>query len=263
MRRRADAVTAVSFIDVQRRFTRHIRDPDNAPAPADVEARRMAVYRDLLFRNVAGFLESSFPVLRKIHKDEEWRALVREYFKNHRARTPLFPRMPAEFLQFLQDGAAAARYPFLWELAHYEWVEPALFTDKRECRRRGIDESGDLLTGAPVLNNLAWSLAYRYPVHRISPEYLPLEPPPQPTCLLVYRDRRDEVRFIELNPATARLADSVRNNPGGKTGGELLEDLARELGRPGCRATIDGGRAMLEELREKQAILGVEKTVSS
>ncbi len=258
-------MTAASFIDVQRRFTRHIRDPDNAPAPPDIAARRMAVYRDLLFRNVASFLASSFPVLRKIHKDEEWRTLVRAYFKNHRARTPLFPRMPAEFVQFLQDdgGNGAARYPFLWELAHYEWAELSLFTDKRECRRRGIDEDGDLLTGAPVLNNLAWSLAYRYPVHRISPDFLPLEPPLSPTCLLVYRDRRDKVRFIELNPATARLVDNVRNNSGGKTGGELLEDLARELGRPGCRATMDGGRAALEELRGKQAVLGVEKTVSS
>jgi len=55
-----------TFTDIQYEFTRHIRDPENQPAPADIEDRRMEIYRDLLYRNVESFMANSYPVLRKI-----------------------------------------------------------------------------------------------------------------------------------------------------------------------------------------------------
>ena len=249
-----------SFKDIQYRFTRHIRDPDNAPAPEDIEDRRMAIYRDLLYRNVESFLANSFPVLKKVLKDDEWHALMREYFRNHKARTPLFPRMPQEFLQYLQDEkeTAGSMYPFLLELAHYEWVELALSLDTREIRQDGINPDGDLLSGVPVLNELSWSLVYDYPVQRIGPDYLPEEKPAQPTCLFVYRDRQDKVRFIELNPLAARLVDCLRGNNGGKTGREILTEIAVEIAHPDPEAVIGGGRSVLEDMREKQVVLGIE-----
>ena len=247
-----------SLRDIQYRFTRHIRDPDNAPAPEDIEDRRMAIYRGLLYRNVESFLANSFPVMRKALKDAEWHSLMRGYFKNHRARTPLFPRMPQEFLQYLQDEKeiAAGIYPFLLELAHYEWVELALSLDTREIRQDGIDPGGELLSGVPVLNELSWSLAYEYPVHRIGPDFLPEAKPAQPTCLLVYRDRQDKVRFIELNPLAARLVDCLKENERGNTGREILTEIAAEIAHPDPEAVIGGGRAVLEDMREKQVILG-------
>ena len=249
-----------SFKDIQYRFTRHIRDPDNAPAPEDIEERRMAIYRDLLYRNVESFLANSFPVMRKVLKDDEWHSLMRKYFKNHRARTPLFPRMPQEFLQYLQDArqTAVSIYPFLLELAHYEWVELALSLDTREIRQDGINPDGELLSGVPVLNELSWSLAYEYPVHRIGPDFLPEAKPAQSVCLLVYRDRQDKVRFIELNPLAARLVDCLRENKGGKTGREILTEIAAEIAHPDPEAVISGGGSVLEDMREKQIVLGTE-----
>ena len=249
-----------SLRDIQYRFTRHIRDPDNAPVPEDIEDRRMAIYRGLLYRNVESFLANSFPVMRKALKDAEWHLLMRGYFKNHRARTPLFPRMPQEFLQYLQDEKeiAAGIYPFLLELAHYEWVELALSLDTREIRQDGINPDGELLSGVPVLNELSWSLAYEYPVHRIGPDFLPRGKPAQPTCLLVYRDRQDKVRFIELNPLAARLADCLKENERGKTGREILTEIAAEIAHPDPEAVIGGGGSLLEDMREKQVVLGIE-----
>ena len=251
-----------SFKDIQYQFTRHIRDPANAPAPEDIEERRMAIYRDLLYRNVESFLANSFPVLRKVLKDDEWHTLMRGYFKNHQSRTPLFPRMPQEFLQYLQDNqeSTAGLYPFLLELAHYEWVELALSIDTREIRQDGIDTGGDLLSGVPVLNELSWSLAYQYPVHRIGPDNLPGEKPAQPTCLLVYRDSQDKVRFIELNPLAARLVDCLKENADKKTGREILTELAGEIAHPDPEVVINGGHAVLEDMREKQALLGIKNS---
>ena len=218
----------------------------------------MAIYRDLLYRNVESFLANSFPVLRKVIKDDDWHSLMREYFKNHQSRTPLFPKMPQEFLQYLQDNEETAQdlYPFLLELAHYEWVELALSIDSREIRQDGLDTGGDLLSGVPVLNELSWSLAYNYPVHRIGPDYLPGEKPAQPTCLLVYRDRQDSVRFIELNPLAARLVDCLKENEENKSGREILMEIAGEIAHPDPEVVINGGRAVLEDMRAKQVILG-------
>ena len=251
-----------SFKDIQYQFTRHIRDPANAPAPGDIEERRMAIYRDLLYRNVESFLANSFPVLRKVIRDDDWHSLMRKYFKNHQSRTPLFPKMPQEFLQYLQDNEETAEnlYPFLLELAHYEWVELALSIDSREIRQDGLDTGGNLLSGVPVLNELSWSLAYNYPVHRIGPDYLPGEKPAQPTCLLVYRDGQDSVRFIELNPLAARLVDCLKENEENKSGREILMEIAGEIAHPDPEIVVNGGCAILEDMREKEVVLGIRNS---
>jgi len=81
-----------NFKDIQYAFTRHIRDPENEPAPNDIEDRRMEIYRDLLYRNVESFMANSFPVLRKIIPDDKWHEMIRDYFKRHQSHTPLFPK---------------------------------------------------------------------------------------------------------------------------------------------------------------------------
>ena len=91
------------FKQTQYAFAAHIRDPQQHPCPQDVEDRRMNIYRELFYNNVEGFMASSFPVLRKIMDDAQWHSLIRDYFSNHKARTPLFPEMPREFLQYLQE----------------------------------------------------------------------------------------------------------------------------------------------------------------
>ena len=118
-----DTADRRNFTAVQYAFARHIRDPENAAAPADVEARRMAIYCDLFYNNVESFIANSFPVLRRITPDDRWHAMLRDYFSRHRARTPLFPKMPQEFLHYLEHERDTEGDPqFLLELAHYEWM---------------------------------------------------------------------------------------------------------------------------------------------
>lgn len=249
-----------SFTAVQYNFTRHIRDPEGSPAPLDIEERRMEIYRGLLYRNVESFMANGFPVLRRIIPDEQWHEMIREYFKKHQARTPLFPRMTREFLLYLEQEQPpfVKAYPFLQELAHYEWVEVELSLDTREIASEGYDQGGDLLTGVPVVNELILPLTYRYPVHRLSPDYLPEEPPEQPTYLLVYRNRRDEIGFMELNPVSARLMELLQQDSG-CTGRELLQQIAEELQHPKPEVVIEGGLQIMETMREKEILLGVRE----
>jgi len=251
------AAEATPFTAVQYALARHLRDPDHALAPADVDPRRLAVYRELLYNNVERFLAGYFPVLRRILGEHAWHAMIGDYFARHRARTPLFPQMPREFLRYLDElREGRDDPPFLRELAHYEWMEAALAIDPHEPDLERVDAGGDLLDGCPVLSPLAWPLRYAFPVHRIGPDYQPRAPGPQPTYLLLYRDAGDVVRFLELNTFSARLVELLgAADPASGRG--LLERIARESGHPQPQAVIDGGAGLLADLRRRTVVLGV------
>lgn len=248
------------FQEVQYAFAAHIRDPEGAPAPGDVAGRGMRLYCALAFTNIKTFVADNFPVVRKVMDDAAWERMVRDYFARHVNHTPLFSRLGVEFLEYLEkerDGAEDP--PFLLELAHYEWMESALRIDTREVCYSGVDRGGDLLAGRPVLSPLAWPLAYTFPVHRISPDFKPAAPPAQPTYLVIYRNDRGEVGFMELNPVAARLLELLGAETA-QSGEAILRQIADELKHPDPAVVVEGGHAMMREWREKQVLLGIRSS---
>ena len=237
-------------------FAAHIRDPEANPRPADVEDRRMAIYRELFYNNVEGFLANGFPVLKEILDEASWHAMARDFLARHRCHSPLFLEIPREFLAYLEDerGERADDPPFLRELAHYEWVELAVSVAE-EGALPACDPDADLLATRPLLSPLAWPLSYRFDVHRIGPDYQPAEPPEQPTYLLVYRDADDDVGFLELNPVSARLFALLQED-GDEDGRGVLARIAAELGHPDPQVVIDGGLDILEAWRQRGIVLG-------
>lgn len=217
----------------------------------------MAVYRELFYNNVEGFLASGFPVLRRLYTDNDWHRMARDFFANHRSRTPYFLEITQEFLQYLREERAPQPEdpPFLLELAHYEWVELALAISEAEPDWQEIDPHGDLLDGRPALSPTAWLLSYRYPVHRIGPEFRPDAPGEQPTFLLACRDARDQVSFMELNPVTARLLALIEERPQAR-GREILAIIAEEIRHPNPDAVLEGGRQTLTQLYSTGVVLG-------
>ncbi|HUG03726.1 MAG TPA: putative DNA-binding domain-containing protein [Steroidobacteraceae bacterium] len=236
----------MNLAEQQRAFAAHLRDPDRVPAPADIEPRRMAIYRELFFNNLVDLLGSAFPVARRILGTDRWRRLVRDFYAGHRAHTPYFLELPREFADWLRarETRGGEEPAFLDELAHYEWVELAL----------SISEEVPPAAAAPHLSPLdqplavsplAWPLAYRWPVHRLSPEYQPAEPPALPTFLVVYRDAADTVQFLEIGAETARLLDVLEQAPG-LTGRALL---AGQPAAPAVGMTGTAEQALADLLR--------------
>lgn len=244
--------------ELQYRFAGHIRAPGAHPAPPDVAPRRMAMYRELFFNNIDGFLRSNFPVLRRILDDERWTALGEDFFARHRCTTPYFSSIAEEFLQYLagERGARPEDPPFLLELAHYEWVEMALAIAEAEAPAPFIPPADDeVLLDVPLaLSELAWPLAYRFPVQRIGPDFRPAAAPPEPTCLVVYRDGDDRVRFSEITAPTYRLLQLWRDEPGSPARG-LLEQVAAELGQTGSAAVSRSGAEIVRELIGRGVLL--------
>lgn len=244
-----------TLAEAQRLFTAYIRDPRANPPPAGIPPRRMAVYRELLFNNIQSFLANYFPVLHSLHDESSWTALLYDFYARHRCQTPHFIEIAGEFLDYLQTtrGPRPEDPPFLLELAHYEWVELALLYAQCEPP---ASLASDAVLDTPLLpSELAWPLAYRWPVHRIGPEHRPDQPPEQPTFLLVYRDADDRVRFMEINAVTFRLLSALRERPG-CTGRALLEALARELAYPDPARLLAKGAELLADFATRRVLGG-------
>ncbi len=207
-----NSVSPVDFRSKQAEFAAYIRDPENNPVPVDVNEQRMAMYRELFFNNIESFLSGNFPVLRKLLDDCQWFALVQDFFAKHPCQSPYFSEIPEEFLSYLENERdGSGDFPFMLELAHYEWVEMALSIAKENLTVSNMNPD-NLLNSNIALSPLASPLVYQYPVHKIAPEFLPIEAPELPTFLIVYRNIKDDVNFIEITPITYRLLEIIQEH---------------------------------------------------
>lgn len=219
----------------QLQMAAYLRDPVKSPAPPGVEERRLKVYRDLIYNNVEGFISGGFPVLRSLYTDDQWAELVRLFMDRHRCRSPYFLEISQEFISFLMDEHQLRECDpaFMTELAHYEWVELALDVSE-EVIPEAIAAT-DLEHSVTRLSPLAWVLSYQFPVHEIGPGFRP-EYADQPTFLVVYRNREDQVKFMALNGATARLLEMLRDNAAEPVDA-VIAQLATEMNMPAADIT--------------------------
>jgi uncharacterized protein len=244
---------SIDFKAKQHEFTQYIRDPAANPAPADVKPERMAMYRELIFNNIESFLAGNFPVIRKILDDEQWLELSQDFFLKHACKTPYFSEIAEEFLYYLENERSNSDdFPFLLELAHYEWVEMALSIAKEDVDPNQ-QEPHNLLYQTIRLSPLAWPLLYQFPVQNISPDYLPLVSPEQPTCLLAYRGTDDEVKFIEINAVTYRMLEIIQERGQVRTE-DCLKQLAAESQHPNPDIIVMGGLQIIKDLVEKTVL---------
>ena len=247
-------VIHIDFKTTQDVFSAYIRDPQNNAPPADVNLQRMQMYRELFFNNIEGFLSGNFPVIRKIISDSNWLELVQDFFSKHPCKSPHFSKVPEEFLNYLNNERDSSKdFPFMLELAHYEWVEMALSIAKYDTTIYNAPPH-NLLNTSVTLSPLAWPLAYQYPVHKIGPDFLPNAIPQQPTFLIVYRNKDDAVNFIEITPITYRLLEIIQEQNQPLLVEEYLNQVARESNHPNPAIVIAGGLLILKELIEKTII---------
>lgn len=241
-----------SLRESQLHLASYLRDPQAARPPQGVEARRLKVYGELIYNNVESFISGGFPVLRSLYDDAQWEDLVRGFLKGHRCRTPYFLEISQEFIQYLMENHENRDCdpPFLAELAHYEWAELAL--DVAETELPGDVAVAELAPAVLTLSPLAWVLSYQYPVHRIGPGNRP-DAPDNPTFLVVYRNREDQVRFMEVNASTARLLELLRENTD-EHFSVVLDRLAAEMGVP-VRSIRDFAEKQVREFLDCDILL--------
>lgn len=248
------------FQQYQLQFAAHIRDPHGNPKPQQVAARRMRVYKDIVFANIEAALANCFPVCKRVIGKRLWHKLIRGFFIHHQSHSPLFRQIPEEFLSYLEQLEKWADIPaipaYFKSLAHYEWVELAVASSEAGIDMANIDTSGDLLGDKIVLAPTLKLLAYDYPVHQISPKNRPDAALANPVYLSVYRNLADEVRFVEINQMTYALLQKMMQSP--ISGEAVLSILARDMQYPADQL-IAFGLPILQDLHEQQLILGTRR----
>ncbi len=245
----------VDFQIKQAEFSAYIRNPQQHPAPGDVNPQRMAMYRELFFNNINSFLSSNFPVLRTILSEEQWQAMAQDFYARHSSQTPHFSEIAEEFLDYLQNERdQPGDFPFLLELAHYEWVEMALSIARDNPEFGNAEFIESVFERNLALSPVAWPLVYQFPVERISTDFLPEVAAEQPSYLIVYRDANDEVHFMQTTPFTLRLLQLIEQNSG-ITGKAALQLLSNEIQPLDPQTLAEFGTQILRELSAKGVLI--------
>ena len=245
-------------IEQQTAFARHLRNSGKHAAPAGIEDRRLQIYRDLIYRNIEGFIRSAFPVMHRLFDEQAWHDMIRDFIDRHRSETPYFVEVSREFIDYLESERSVDSDPgFLVELARYEWAELALFVADEVLPPNPPVIVAELPQARLSVSPLAWPMVFSYPVHEIGVGNQPDEPAPQPVCLVVYRNRSQRVRFLEINPVTARLLEICETQPG-RTGQALLEQIVAEMQHHDADAVFKGGIDTLAQLHGLDIILHID-----
>ena len=206
--------TRPAFLDYQQQFSDYLRNPqidESLPALLRV---RISVYANLLHNKIDSSLCACFPIARELLEDTIWHSLVNDFIQRHHCQSPLYREIPDEFIAYLMHEKPLIELPdFIVDLAHYEWMELILETE-RPSSNPEYPSGDDLLSTAPMLNPVLHLLHYRYPVHLISPDddywknwQQRSTPYAQAAVILAgIRDTDYNIHFIELN--------TVAENPG-------------------------------------------------
>lgn len=231
------------FQQTQADFTAWLRHPEAQAVPTGVEARRMAIYRELLFNNVMTFVEATFPITGALLPAVLMERLKVTFFADYQCTSPFFYDISLHFRGFVAgllepeptldagldttsadkavhtygaDWNELADYPWLTELLHYEWMELAA-----EISEEPIPADCIALTAAdfPLASDAAlrlacplWPLVYQWPVHQWSEDTTLAdigECPPAPVCILFFRPADASLLRIEITPVAAFLMETL------------------------------------------------------
>lgn len=206
------------FLATQQAFTAWLRHPDTATPPADVPAGRLQVYRELLFNNVSGFVEATFPVARALLPETLWSRLCTSFFADHGCHSPIFSDISLHFREYVDslDWPELHAFPWLRELLHLEWMELAADTAEVDnpaaqglpLRHDLPDDETPLRLAVPV-----WPLAYHWPVATWTTDTDPSPLEPAVSAALYWRDAADDTRLLPVEPLTAWLIEQLQAAP--------------------------------------------------
>jgi uncharacterized protein len=252
------------FQQYQATFNAHLRNPELQPKPRGTDARRIAIYREIVFNNFLASISACFPVLLSILGKRRFKQLARQCFHDHKFTSPLFADIPKALVDYLQtlDLATHNLPPYTLQLAHYEWVElylaklpdaaPASTTEPAASLVTPVRQASDLAAAVLQLPAAHMLLSYDYAVQRLSKKHAQL--PAAPTYLLVYRKTDFSIAFIELNAISYQLLQRIQSQAASVS--HHLQQLAQEqLPHLAIQSVSEFGLQLLHSLYQQQAIV--------
>lgn len=192
---------------VQKEFCLRLRQQGKGKLPDNVSENRMALYQALNFHSINSIIKECFPVVRSIITDEQWRRHMTRFLAHQNESTPYFNQLPKAFLDFFKTQSQYFEYAFLYELAHYEWLELYIELIDKSIETRLVVCDEQLFDSALQLSPCAFLAHYHYEVDKLGASYL--SDKKTPLTVVVYRDANHKVHFMRINSMTNALLDYV------------------------------------------------------
>ena len=234
---------------VQHDFTQRIRHGNSMPLPDNVSESRMQVYQELLFNNIYEIVSQCFPVISAIVDDKFWRSLMAEFIALNPCQTPYFHRLAQEMVSFL-GTLNLPDYPYLAQLAHYEWIELELDIDDKKLDLSGVSQEIEL-SSQLIFSPQVRLLNYDFDVENIGANYLPTEP--VASYLLVYRKEDGHVDFIKLNQLSHSLLTLLMDE---KSLGTVIDEVIKLSPVQDKQLVISGAINLIDKLIGLGVIVG-------
>lgn len=190
---------------------------------AELDRNGASLYARSIAYEHQNMADQIFPYCAKaIGKD--WEKVVWDYYKLHPGEHFNFNKICKEFSNYLTDHCQPLlkKYPYLAELADYEWLELEKAEDERKIELaekivfNGLDE---LNAYYPVLNQTLSVCHYLYPIPEIAKNFSDAKRPrkkfQERACnVAIYRDpETHSSRFMELGKAISQVVETAAQKP--------------------------------------------------
>ncbi len=166
--------------------------------------KRLEVYRELVWNSFDQLITKIYPYTYILLK-KNWGHLLKDYIEKYPPRSPILNKVAENFPEYLsKQKSIITKYPFIYELALYEWLE-------LEIVERDI--AGDFRKGE--LNPIHEICDFYYDIPEIIEEIKSTNKikkvAPKKTNILIYRDlKTKEAKFFALSPASRAYIEAYK-----------------------------------------------------
>jgi uncharacterized protein len=190
---------------------------------SQIDPKGVKLYSSLISWGQKDLMRSVYPGCARLLGDK-WIDYLEKYLEVYPPRYYNLNQCSKHFPEFLEKHAEAAvrKYPYIVELAHYEWLELELMESALHGQLEPFELPGQPAQFAsfmPVLNPVAKLVSYCYPIAEIVEHLqneccLPKDVQPQDCYMLVVRcPQTQRCRFLELQKSAASLLNLGLKQP--------------------------------------------------
>lgn len=235
-----------------------------------ISRERLQLYEELLFASVEDTLGSLYPHTKRF-LEKDWYKLIENYRRVYPNRSYQLYKVAEDFPRFVSEQKAYTRqYPYLEDIAHYEWLEMEVLNAEDEplpdSMEAGFPQTTEGLEyWGPIANPIKRLRTFQYEVPQLLEQLKDLEEKPLKkinfkkgaVAILIYRDMETcQARFFQMAPLTAQFIQQLKP---GRTYLEIFTALREE--NPALQALaleqiLPQGLNLIHQCFEANIILG-------
>lgn len=191
----------------------------NADVLKEVDRKGAELYGRLINFGHYDLLCCIYPYCQKV-LGKDWEYIAEKYFKEYPSDHYNLNRICRHFPEFISTcSEEMAKYPYLAELADYEWLELAKVEDATPIERAesvSIDSLEKISIYSPIVNQTLVLRRYKYPILEMTSHFEEAKRIrkkfKEDACnVVIFRDPTHRVRFIELGNVAAAVVEKAQS----------------------------------------------------